>query len=647
MNLKPILVLLILFLPLLGYSQEKKSKASSSAKKERSSVNSLLDNAEKASEAEPEKALDYLDEALKTSIQQGDKIGEANTYITLGNINAQQGLYTQAITFYTKALPLYQTEKQYKQITSTRKLLGEAYEKNKQYTLALEQYKIALKEAEVYKDEQEVLALKNSIANIYTLQGKTDDALTIYKEVLTKEQKQNNRGGEIDANNNIGDVYIQQNKIEQAKGYYENSQAIAIEDQDEEKLTTSYDKIINTYKLEGNASDELTLRLKKAELNQKNNDQSALSLEYLEIGKVYLRQSKLQEALSYITKSLTLSKKLGLLGYQAEAHERIAYVYKKQNNYSKALEHFETYDLLKDSLLQSNFSKRNTISTYSDELTTKQKQIDLLEKDQQLNAKTILLLQEEKNFSRFVIYALIIGLLILASSAWLIYTNAKKRRIANQSLILRSLRSQMNPHFIFNALNSVNNFISKNDERSANKYLSDFSKLMRTVMENSRFEFISLTTELSILNLYLSLEHARFKEKFDYSLTVSQDISQDQVAIPPMLIQPYIENAIWHGLRYRLDKGFLSVDIRQQGSELLVTITDDGIGRKKSLELKTHNQKDKDSIGLKNTEARIKIINELYKTNMRVHLEDLNPADASGTKVTLYITQTHTVQHEA
>ena len=647
MNLKSILVLLILFLPLFGYGQEKKAKASSSAKKERSSINSLLDNAEKASEAEPEKALDYLDEALKTSIQQGDKIGEANTYITLGNINAQQGLYTQAITFYNKALPLYQIEKQYKQITSTRKIIGEAYEKNRQYSLALEQYKIALKEAEASKDEQEIVALKNNIANIYTLQGKTDDALTIYKEVLTKEQKQNNRGGEIDANNNIGDVYIQQNKIEQAKGYYENSQAIAIEDQDEEKLTTSYDKIINTYKLEGNASDELTLRLKKAELNRKSNDHEALSQEYLEIGKVYLLQGKLQEALAYFTKSLTLSKKFGLLGYQAEAHERMSYVYKKQNNYSKALEHFETYVLLKDSLSHANVSKRNTISTYSDELTTKQKQIDLLEKDQQLNAKTILLLQEEKNFSRFVIYALIIGLLIVASSTWLIYTNAKKRRIANQSLILRSLRSQMNPHFIFNALNSVNNFISKNDERSANKYLSDFSKLMRTVMENSRFEFISLSTELSILNLYLSLEHARFKEKFDYTLTVSEDIAQDQVAIPPMLIQPYIENEIWHGLRYREDKGFLSVDIRQQGSELLVTITDDGIGRKKSLELKTHNQKDKDSIGLKNTEARIKIINELYKTNMRVHLEDLNPADASGTKVTLYITQTQNVQHEA
>jgi two-component system LytT family sensor kinase len=265
----------------------------------------------------------------------------------------------------------------------------------------------------------------------------------------------------------------------------------------------------------------------------------------------------------------------------------------------------------------------------------------------QLNEKTIQLLNEEKSFSKLVIYALLMGLLIVFVSSWIVYINAKKRRIANQSLVLRSLRSQMNPHFIFNALNSVNNFISKNDERSANKYLSDFSKLMRTVMENSRYEFISLSTELSILQLYLSLEHARFKDKFDYRLTVSEELSLEQTQIPPMLIQPYIENAIWHGLRYKEEKGLLTVNILPNAGDIMVTIEDNGIGRKRSAELKTHNQKDKDSIGLKNTEARIAIINELYKTHMRVSIEDLDPVTGSGTKVTVYITQTPSVHHEA
>src|SRR5690606_27848717 len=150
---------------------------------------------------------------------------------------------------------------------------------------------------------------------------------------------------------------------------------------------------------------------------------------------------------------------------------------------------------------------------FNDELSLKQKKIDLLEKD-------MFLLKEEKRYSQTLVAFLSIGLVLVFGSSWVIYNSSRKRRIANQVLALKSLRSQMNPHFIFNALNSVNNYISKNDERSANKYLSDFSRLMRTVMENSQHEFISLSTELNILQLYLSLEHSRFREKFDYELIV-------------------------------------------------------------------------------------------------------------------------------
>ncbi len=642
-----ILSLFLLSISLQGHGQEKKSAASRSSSKERTSINSLLQNAEHSSANDPQKALDYLEQALSISLQEGDKTGEANTYVILGNLNMKQNLYAQSINFYTKGLRIFQEEKNTKQTLSTRKSLGQAYEKNKNYPQALEQYQTGLKDAETYKNEQEIIAFKNHIANIYKLQGKNDEALNMYKDVLSTEQKQKNRKGEIDTKSNIGDVYIQQQKIEEAKEYYQSSQEIAIEDKDEEVINKSYDKIINTYKLEGKSTDEIKLRKEKVELNIKNNDEEVLAKEYLELGKAYFSQKKTSEARSYLEQSIRLSKKKGLLSYLSEAEKQISLLYKQEGNYAQALEHYQRYVQAKDSIISNQQEQQQNMISFNDELTLKQKQIDLLEKDMQLNETTILLLQEEKNFSQLIIYALSIGLFIIIISGWLVYVNAKKRRIANQSLVLRSLRSQMNPHFIFNALNSVNNFISKNDERSANKYLSDFSKLMRTVMENSRYEFINLSTELNILQLYLSLEHARFKEKFDYELKVSEEINKDIVMIPPMLIQPYIENAIWHGLRYKEEKGLLEVDIHQVENELIVSITDNGIGRKQSMALKTHNQKDKESIGLKNTDARIKIINELYKTNMRVRMEDLNTEDGSGTKVTVYITQNHKIQHEA
>jgi LytS/YehU family sensor histidine kinase len=199
----------------------------------------------------------------------------------------------------------------------------------------------------------------------------------------------------------------------------------------------------------------------------------------------------------------------------------------------------------------------------------------------------------------------------------------------------------MNPHFIYNALNSVNNYISKNDEKSANKYLSDFSKLMRSVMENSKHDFVTLQSEIEIITLYLKLEQSRFSDKFDYSFNISQIIETENYFVPPMLIQPFIENAIWHGLRYRNDKGFLNITIDKENHSLRVIIEDNGIGRKKSEELKTRNQKEHVSTGLRNIENRIKIINALYQDKMGITVEDLDKSSETGTRATILIPLKH------
>jgi len=204
-------------------------------------------------------------------------------------------------------------------------------------------------------------------------------------------------------------------------------------------------------------------------------------------------------------------------------------------------------------------------------------------------------------------------------------------------LALKSLRSQMNPHFIYNSLNSVNNYISKSDEKAANKFLSDFSRLMRSVMDNSKHDFVTLSSEIQILEVYLKLEHSRFSDKFDYQFDVSKELEAEQYLVPPMLIQPFIENAIWHGLRYRNDKGLLNVSVNKDKDAIKVLIQDNGIGRKKSEELKTKNQKEHASTGLKNIENRISIINQLYHTKIGLAIIDIEDEHETGTHVTLTI----------
>jgi LytS/YehU family sensor histidine kinase len=269
----------------------------------------------------------------------------------------------------------------------------------------------------------------------------------------------------------------------------------------------------------------------------------------------------------------------------------------------------------------------------------------VLRKDKEISMNAINHLMEEDKLKedalsnhRIMIGLLLFLLVIGTIGGVYILRVSKQRRIANQQLALRSLRSQMNPHFIFNALNSVNSFISENDERSANKFLSEFSRLMRSVMENSEHDFISLSKELEIIRIYMQLEHFRFKDKFNYTIEVDESIDEDALQLPPMLIQPYIENAIWHGLRYKNEIGNLSLSFKLNSDKLVITLIDDGIGRTKSAEIKTANQLKNKSTALKNINERINIFNELHKIKIEVIISDVE-SDGSGTKVILYIPQ--------
>ena len=213
----------------------------------------------------------------------------------------------------------------------------------------------------------------------------------------------------------------------------------------------------------------------------------------------------------------------------------------------------------------------------------------------------------------------------------------KQQRLANNLLALKSLRSQMNPHFIFNALNSVNSFIAVNDERTANKYLSDFSKLMRAVLENSEEDFISLEKEIDLIKLYTQLEHFRFQDKFDYTIHVDENLMVSNYEIPPMLLQPYIENAVWHGLRYKTEKGYLHIRIEETAqNNLSIVITDNGIGREESKALKTNHQKKHNSKGLGNIQKRVDILNNMYKDKVDVEISNVFENN-EGTKVQLIL----------
>jgi signal transduction histidine kinase len=205
---------------------------------------------------------------------------------------------------------------------------------------------------------------------------------------------------------------------------------------------------------------------------------------------------------------------------------------------------------------------------------------------------------------------------------------------------MTALRAQMNPHFIFNCLNSIKLYATDNDAKKASEYLTKFSRLIRLVLENSRSERITLQNELDALQLYLDMEVMRFKNKLHYQIDVQATIDTEFVEIPPLLLQPYVENAIWHGLMQKLEGGNVSVRIEQLRDDYLrVTITDDGIGRTKAAELKSKSATPKKSFGMNVTGERIALINQLYQTHTQVQIHDLTDSEGqpAGTEVVLEI----------
>ncbi|TNE52588.1 MAG: hypothetical protein EP344_15665, partial [Bacteroidetes bacterium] len=203
---------------------------------------------------------------------------------------------------------------------------------------------------------------------------------------------------------------------------------------------------------------------------------------------------------------------------------------------------------------------------------------------------------------------------------------------------LAALRSQMNPHFLFNCLNSIESYIIKNETTKASEYLNDFSRLIRLILQNSRSNYVPINDELEALKLYMDMENLRLGQRFDYKVSIDEDLDLYSTEIPPMLLQPYVENAIWHGLMHKEEKGTILIELKKVGDFLLCAIEDNGVGRKRSAELKSRSRK-KTSMGMNITQERINIINKAYDTETSVRIIDLvSPGGAAqGTRVELRI----------
>ncbi|MEL6252755.1 MAG: histidine kinase [Bacteroidota bacterium] len=603
---------------------------------------SKINEANKLAKSDPQKALGKVEEALTMSYKMDSPRAEAYAYNTLGAINYELSRYEIATQNYEKAVGIFDKIGDEQGRYNSLKYLGMSQDGMGDSKKALMTYSLFQTEAEKKNRVKDMIEANNRISRIQFNNQNYEQALEGFHKTLALQESSQDSSGIIQSFLHLGRVNQQIGNSEKAIEYFENASSVATNLGDSLTASNSLEYLSELYRNEQDLDNELQVQQRALTSNRSFGYSSREGKVSKRIGDIYVEQNQISEAIPYFKNSINLAAELGELRSQQEAYEALAGAYEKAGNIDEAILNYRGAMELTDKIQAKELEAIADSFSLEKQLAQKDLKIAMLRKDQELNEEKFLAMQELQNLritrQNTIMYALIAGLIVVLISGLFILRSYRARRKANQLLMLKSLRSQMNPHFIFNSLNSINSFIAKQDERSANKYLSSFSRLMRTVLENSQQDFVPLSTEIEVLERYLSLEHFRFLDKFEYEFIVDESVNKDQIDIPPMLIQPYVENAVWHGLRYKEEKGFLKLKMSQLAGYLLIEIEDNGIGRERSQLLKTKHQKAQKSTGLKNTEERLKIINELYKKEVKVSIEDLDSsAKDVGTRVEIQL----------
>lgn len=549
-------------------------------------------------------------------------------YITMGD-------YKRATEKANDAIALSEKSNYKKGLAQAFNMKGIVYWFQGDYPKALDcQYK-ALKISEEIGDKLRIAGSLNNIGNIFHEQGDLQKALEdqlkalkIYEEIDAKYDIAN-------LYNNIGVIYRKQNNYPTALEYHTKALKIRENLKDMPAVAGSLNNVGVLHYEQSNYAEASVNFNKALVIFQELGDKKNITNLFINIGNNLCKQKKYQEALINLEKSLIHAKEISYLEGIKEAEKSLSDVYQAMNDNAQAFLHYKNFVATRDSIFNETKSRQIAEMRTKYEVNQKEKEIALL--------------TNEKKLKEIQLYAIVIGLLLIAIIVFVLYNRyhlkqkfvAEKQKIIIEKQLIeieqRALLLQMNPHFIFNSLSSIGGLIYENKPPVAVKYLTMFSRLMRLILEYSLESAIPLSKEIELLKCYVELEQFRFEDKFDFKLTVDPKTPLE-TTIPPMLIQPHLENAVLHGLTNKEGKGMLELRIGYSDKALIIEVIDDGIGREKAKEFSKESAVHK-SMATNITQKRLELINQSSNSFIKLEIKDLKNAAgaASGTAVKISI----------
>lgn len=542
---------------------------------------------------------------LQKAVDTKDESAQADSYYRIGEAFFNDGNFSKSEVYFSKAKTIYEKLKDNPNIEKTSRRLAQSQEKQNKISPAISNYSRA---AEAEPGPSRTRSVNSNDAARLSSASPEMKAEAIQDNIRISE-KENDQADLAMSYSQMADVNIRQKNVQMAEENLNNAYKISKKEAPQQALEIN--RKLTDFYVENKKFDK-AIEAKKKVLKEafvKGNSRKEVE-QIQELADIYIRKNDTEGAIGLFKKSYSIALEKG---HTLEAQKSVR---KLDSLFDVSGDTGASVRLYRDFLgkLPELVAKDRSLVDNKILEDTEQR-ITQLEKEKTLKDELI----RKKNIFN---YGLIGALIILIILVVFIFRTLKKVQVRNKKIALQSLRREMNPHFIFNSLNSVNHFISTNNELEANQYLTRFSKLMRGVMENSTEDFIPFRQELDLLQNYLALEKTRFTDKFDYEIDVDEHLNTQSLKVPGMLVQPFLENSIWHGLRYRTTKGFLKLSFKKDKQYLIIRIEDNGIGIEESRKQKTEHQKTREGRGMKNTLERIALLNDLYKQNIECRITD-------------------------
>ncbi|MBS7787439.1 tetratricopeptide repeat protein [Flavobacterium sp. CYK-55] len=564
---------------------------------------------------------------LATKIQY--PLGLAHAYINLGNHALILGKYEQALEFFKRVdrklnTSLENESNPFVKNTKARALASIAvvYTQQSNYYKALEFYQKALKIYQETADKISISKCLNNIGIVYKSQSNLTKALEYLKQaVAIQEQiKEPNTAMTL---TNIGVIYFERHQYEPAKQYYEQAEKLFSQNNNPLGSALLANYWGDYFQKKQQSEQALSAYEKALNLYESMQNKFGASLALYNIAKLYAAQKQYNLAMPYVQKSLAYAQNIGVLDQAYHSEKLLSEIYAALHQTEASFAHYRNYIAARDSINNLENSKKFAQAEMNFEYQKKEA-----------------LLAEQNKRQRLITLFIILGCAFLAVVIILLYNKRQvKRRLTLQKEVAeyeqKALHLQMNPHFVFNCLGAISSFIVQNGTDSALKYLSKFSKLMRLTLEYSKGSLIPIDKEIESLQNYLELEQLRFRHKFEFSISSSPKV-EFNMGIPPLLIQPFVENAILHGMVPKDGNGQIEIAFDVVDQQFICTVTDDGVGLSESKMLKENSVTAHKSMALEITKKRLEIMESITSKSAQIEIEELNNEhQKAGTRVTL------------